>query len=176
MIRPHLIRSVYARTIMLLTLAILVIFSLLGVVYYGIVSLEAIRRQNDQLLNSARAISEVVSDNMDSSGEITNRQITSYVNFTARSTGALVWVVNHRGEIVLFSNLPGYVIEKLSFDETLYYKMESNFLVTRRAGTSGISQSGDFGGLFAESEFNWLSAAWPIPSATGFFRDRKSVV
>ena len=170
MIRPFIIRSVYARTILQLTLAILVVFSLLGVIYYGIASQESVRQQNDLLLNSARAISEVVSESMDSAGEISDRQIARYINFTARSTGALVWVINHKGEIVLFSNLPGYVIDKLSFDEGRYYSLSNDFLVTRRTGTSGFSQSGNFNGLFSESNFNWLSAAWPIRSASGFYR------
>ena len=113
MSRLNLIRSVYTRTILLLTLAVLIVFSVLGLVYYGIVSLEAVRLQNVRLLNSAQAISEVVSENLNAAGEVTNREIASYVNFPARSTGALIWVINHKHEIILYSNLPGYVIEKL---------------------------------------------------------------
>jgi signal transduction histidine kinase len=170
MSRLNLIRSVYTRTILLLTLAVLIVFSVLGLVYYGIVSLEAVRLQNVRLLNSAQAISEVVSENLNAAGEVTNREIASYVNFTARSTGALIWVINHKHEIILYSNLPGYVIEKLERSGPGQYIIDGKYLVTRRTGTTGINQSGDFNGLFAESGARWLSAVWPIASATGFYR------
>ena len=168
--RPNLIRSVYARTIMQLTLAIVVVFSILGIVYYGIVSLETLRQQTDQLLNSSRAIAEVVSDNLDSSGEMTGQDIASYINFTARSTQAIVWVVNFKGEIILQSNIPGFVTAKLERNESGYYHLTDNYLAARGAGTTGVSLSGDFNGLLASTGTRWLSAAWPIPTATGAYR------
>jgi signal transduction histidine kinase len=164
---PHLIRSAYARTIMQLTLAILIVFSILGIVYYGIVTQNTLRQQTDQLLNSAQAIALVMADNLDDSGEVSSQAVISYVNFTARSTGAVVWIVNYSGEIILYAGgIPA--AEQLSKNSRNYYLLASQYLVTKGSGMSGVTQSGDFHGLFSKTGFKWLSAAWPIPTATSY--------
>lgn len=168
--KPNLIRSVYARTIMQLTLAIVVVFSILGIVYYSIVSLETLRQQRDLLLNSSQAIAMVVSDGLDINGEVSDDDLDSYVNFAARSTRAIIWVVNFNGDIVLDSSIPGYVSDQLERSESGYYHLPSGYLATRGSGTTGVSVSGDFRGLFNASGSNWQSAAWPIPTATGVYR------
>ncbi len=164
------IRSVYARTVILLTLAILLVFSILGITYYGIVSMETTNQQRTRLLDSAEAIADLVSDNLDDLGNITDPNIASYVSFAARSTGALVWVVNDRGEIVLHTGIPSHVASDLESSGDGYYILPRTYQVTRGIGTSGISIGGTFRGLFESSSFNWLSAAWPIPSVTGIYR------
>lgn len=166
----HLIRSVYARTIMQLTLTILVVFSVLGIVYYSIVSMSTIRQQNDQLLNSAQAIAEVIGDSLNSSGEISDQDIVSYVNFTARFTGgdAVIWVVNSSGEIIMDTGMPGSAVTSLVKSSRDYYQLPGQYLITRGAGRSGFTQSGDFFGLFSTTGTTWMTAAWPIPTASGY--------
>lgn len=173
--KSYLIRSVYARTIMQLTLAIVIVFSILGVVYYGIVSLQTLRSQNDQLLNSSRAIAEVVSDGLDASGRIIDPDLASYVNFAARSTQAIIWVVNYKGEIVMASSIPGYITGALTKNDDGYYLMPSEYLAVRGLGQNGVSLNGDFHGLFSSTGHTWLTAVWPIPSATGFYRGEVQV-
>jgi len=155
---------------MQLTLAIVVVFSILGIVYYSIVSLDTLRQQNDQLMNGAQAIAMVVSDGLDSSGMITDDDLISYVNFAARSTRAIVWVVNSNGDIVLSSSVPGYVTARLERSSAGYYRLPVTWQATRGSGTTGVNLNGDFRGLFTDSGSSWLTAAWPIPTATGVYR------
>ncbi len=166
---PHLIRSVYARTIMQLTLAILIVFSALGLVYYTIASMSSQRQQVDMLLSGAQTISEVIANEMDSSGEISDPEVISYISFTARSTGAIVWVVNYAGEIVLNTGIPGEAARQMTKTSRNYYQLQARFLATMGSGTTGVSTTGDFYGLFQSSGSKWISAAWPLPSSTGSF-------
>jgi signal transduction histidine kinase len=169
MLKPHLIRSIYARTILQLSLAILLVFSVLGMIYYGITSMNNIRQQTSQLLNSAQAIAEIVAVNLDQTGEITDPDVGSYISFTARSTGAVVWVVNFSGEIIHHTGIPGDAAAMLSQTSRHYYQLPVKYLAALGTGTSGISLSGDFQGLFRSSGIRWLTVAWPIPSATGSY-------
>ncbi|MEA4888503.1 MAG: HAMP domain-containing sensor histidine kinase [Clostridiaceae bacterium] len=166
MMKYRLIRSVYTRTIMQLTIAILIVFCVLGLVYYSVVSISNQRQQAGQLINAAQAISDVVAANLDQTGEIEDTQVISYINFTARSTGAVVWVVNYSGEVIMHTGIPGEVAAKLEVSDRGYYRLPAQYLAAMGSGTSGVSMSGDFNGLLAGTGFVWLSAAYPIPAST----------
>jgi signal transduction histidine kinase len=170
MFRLRLLRSIYARTVVQLTMAILVVFLVLGLVYYTIVSQTNVRQQADKLLNAARAIATTIAVNLDSSGEISNVQVSSYVNFTARSSGAIVWIVNHNGEIILQTGIPASVLSELDRSARGYYVLPEERLVAKYAGTSGISLTGDFDGLFRDTGGYWLSTAYLIPSGNIGYR------
>ena len=71
---------------------------------------EAVRLQNVRLLSSAQP--QVVSKILMRPVRL-QCEIASCVNFTARSTGALIWVINHKHEIILYSNLPGMLLKKV---------------------------------------------------------------
>jgi signal transduction histidine kinase len=167
--KPRLIRSVYARTILQLALAILIVFSVLGLVYYSIASMNTMRQETSQLLNSARAISEIVAGSIDQTGDIGNQEVVSYISFTARSTSALVWVVNYSGEIIMNTAIPSHAAAQLKKTDRNYYQLPVRYLAALGTGTSGVSLSGDFQGLFNTDYGDWLSVAWPIPSATGSY-------
>ncbi len=166
----HPIRSVYAKTIILLTLAILVVFSTLSVVYYFIVSQETLRSQRDQLLNSAEAIADEAVNVLNDNGEFSNNGIKSFIRFTARSTGAVIWVVNINGEIVYSTAEYSTAVSKLDRSSNGYYLLTNEYLPGKSAGTSGLTRSGDFMGLFSPSEHNWISAIWPMRSANGTYK------
>lgn len=170
MFRLRLLRSIYARTVVQLTMAILVVFLVLGLVYYTIVSQTNVRQQTDKLLNAARAIATTIAINLDSSGEISNIQVSSFVNFTARSSGAIVWIVNQNGEIILQTGIPASILSQLERSTRGYYVLPEERLVAKGAGTSGISLTGDFEGLFKNTGGYWLSAAYRIPSGNIGYR------
>lgn len=169
-VRPFQIRTLYTRTVLQLTLAILVVFFVLGAVYYSIVSAGNQRQQAAKLLSAAQAASGIIAGGLDNTGEIADSQINSYVNFTARSTGAIVWVINNRGELILHTGLPASVATALSRSDRGYYQLQARYLVTIGSGTSGISLAGDFNGLFYDTEVSWLSAAYAIPVAGSGYR------
>jgi len=170
MMKPHLIRSVYARTILQLTVVILLVFTTLGLVYYGITSMNNTSQRTAQLLNSAEVIADLVAGNLDRAGELSDPEVESYVSFAARSTGAVVWVVNYNGELIDFTGLPGKTAGTLTKTSRGYYQLPIRYQATLGGGTSGISVGGSFQSLFSTTGIDWLSAAWPIPSSTGGYK------
>ncbi|NLM76492.1 MAG: HAMP domain-containing protein [Ruminococcaceae bacterium] len=168
--RFRLLRSVFARTITQLTLVILLVFFVLGFAYYIIVSQTTVQQQASKLLQAAQAISGTIALNMDETGEINDRQVSSYVNFTARSSGAIVWIVNQEGELVLHTGIPAEILKTLERSGRGYYLLPEQHLRARTAGTSGMTLTGDFSGLFREMGGYWLSAVYPVPSGTLGYR------
>jgi|LSQX01.1.fsa_nt_gb signal transduction histidine kinase len=163
-------RSIYVRTIAQLTLAILVVFLVLSLVYYANVSRNSMLQQANKLLNAAQAISSAIAINLNADGDIENPQVNSFVNFTARSSGAIVWIINFRGEIILQTGLPAVVRERLERSERGYFVLPDDYLPAKRSGTSGMTEGGDFSGLLADSGAYWLSAAYPVPTGNFGYR------
>ena len=168
--KPFFIRSVYLRTILQLTLTIVATFSVLGLVYYHAFSISTTRQQAGQLLSGARAISEVVAGRFNASGEITDPSLNHYINFAARSSGAVVWVINQSGELVMHTGIPGDAATMMDVSANGYYQLDQTYLVAMGAGTGGTSQVGDFQGLFKASGLRWISAAYPLPTPLGGYR------
>lgn len=168
--RTRLIRSLYARTILMLTVAILIIFSTLGLVYYGIVTITTQRQQAGLLLDSASAISAVVNNAMNTTHtEITDETVRSYITFTARSTGAVVWVINADGELIVNTGIPVEAANRLEKSASSgYYVLPERYLGAYDSGMSGITDVGSFNGLLQGSS-RWLSAAFPLQAATGAY-------
>lgn len=168
--RPRLIRSVYARAILQLTLAILIAFIVLGLVYYRMVTANNISQQANQLISSARAISDVVASGIGQSGEISDPRLIHYVSFSARSTGAIVWIINQNGELVVNTGMPENSTRELQLSDSGYYLLPPRYLAAMGSGTSGTSQIGDFDGLFKNSGLRWMSAAYPLSASAGGYR------
>ena len=170
MMRPRrLMHSLYGRTILQLGMAILIVFTLMGVVYYGIVTTASARQQSSQLLSSAKAIAEVVGPSFNATrGQITSSNVISYLNFTARSTGALVWVVDRNGLFAYQTSIPGAIISQLEAADG-QYTLPSTYRGGAVLGTSGLSTIGDFRGLFRSTGQRWISTVVPLPSPTGAY-------
>jgi hypothetical protein len=154
----------------------LVVFIILGVVYYGIVSVTSQRQQAEQLLGSAQAVADVVVDVYNPvTGEINDGSVRSYVNFAARSTGSVVWVVNSYGEIIMQTGVPTEAARQLERADNGYYKLDQKYLGTLNSAGNGVSQTGNYNGLLDGSS-RWLSAVWPIASPTGAFAGEFSCI
>jgi signal transduction histidine kinase len=165
--RVTLFRSIYVRTILLLTLSILIVFSGLGLVYYAIATRGSERQQTSLLLNSAQTLAGVIASKLDATGEINDLEVAGTISFAARSTSSLVWVVNYSGEIILNTGMPAEAASQLTKSERGYYRLPVRYLAALGTGTSGITISGDFRGLLHTKDYDWISAVYPIRSATG---------
>jgi signal transduction histidine kinase len=166
--RLILFRSVYARTILLLTLSVLVVFSALGLVYYAIAANSSERQQTSMLLNSAQTLSDAISGKLDASGEINDPEAFTTISFAARAADALVWVVNAGGEIILNTGMPAAAASQLEKSARGYYRLPVRYLAALGTGTSGITISGDFRGLLQAEGYTFISAVYPIRSAGGY--------
>ena len=165
----RLMNSLYGRTILQLAMAILIVFSLMGVVYYGIVTTASARQQSSQLLASARAIAEMAGPTFHSSqGKINSSTVISYLNFTARSTGALVWVIDSNGTLAYTTSVPASIssqFESADGDWIIPLAYRGGSVL----GKSGLATIGDFRGLFRSTGQRWISTIVPLPSPTGAY-------
>jgi len=157
----RLMNSLYGRTILQLATAILIVFSLMGVVYYGIVTTASARQQSSQLLASARAIAEIAGPAFNSNqGQITNSTVISYLNFTARSTGALVWVIDSNGTLAYTTSVPASISAQFESSDGAWIVPES-YRGGSTLGKSGLASIGDFRGLFRSTGQRWISHRRP---------------
>ena len=58
---------------------------------------------------------------------------------------------------------------QLAKSERGYYVLPERFLAARSAGTSGKTETGDFHGLLKTQGYDWISAAYPVRTATGSY-------
>jgi signal transduction histidine kinase len=167
--KRFLIRSAYARTILSLTLAILICFSALGLAYYVIATQGSKQQQTSLLLSSAQALAEQMAGKINNTGEISDQSVASYISFIARSTDSLVWVVNRNGEIILNTGLPAEATGQLAKSGKGYYELPIKYRAALGIGTSGLALSGDFRGLLTTPGYTWISAIYPIRTSTGTY-------
>ena len=105
--RPSFLKSIYARTLFRVALAILIIFNILGTVYFALFIAATRSQETNYLRRNAEEISAMVSQGMNSSRTAIERsEIPSYISLTASSTDALVWLVNADGEIIYNTGIP----------------------------------------------------------------------
>ncbi|MCD8499525.1 MAG: hypothetical protein LRY35_06440 [Clostridiales bacterium] len=170
----RLMNSLYGRTILQLAMAILIVFSLMGVVYYGIVTTASARQQSSQLLASARAIAEMAGPTFHSSqGKINSSTVISYLNFTARSTGALVWVIDSNGTLAYTTSVPATISSQFESADGDWI-IPSAYRGGSVLGKSGLATIGDFRGLFRSTGQRWISTIVPLPSPTGAISAKSS--
>lgn len=163
-------KSVYSRSVILLTFTNVVIFMVIALVYYGIVSIAIVRQQSSQLHNVASAVAEVMSRGLDpKSGQLTGTNMLDYLNFAAESTSSTAWVINQDGDIVLKTGVPLPMINRLSFSSRGFYTVPSALLAGPAAGRTGITQTNGLDGVFEGQEDDWVTAAVPLRTPSGVY-------
>ncbi|NMA18130.1 MAG: HAMP domain-containing histidine kinase [Clostridiaceae bacterium] len=114
--KPRL--SIYARTILTISIAILAIFVVLALVYGSVYSISSNEQRREELRRNAVALSELSARRMDDQRlTFTSSDITGYLSFATRSTGAFVWVVNANGCIIYHTGMPSETMALLSRED-----------------------------------------------------------
>ena len=81
--------SIYARTILTISIAILAIFVVLALIYGSVYSISSNEQRREELRRNAVALSELSARRMDDQRlTFTSSDITGYLSFATRSTGA----------------------------------------------------------------------------------------
>ncbi len=121
--------SLYGRALLKLTLGILVIFIVLALVYTSIFTVATRRQRAEDLARNSTEIANLTSRYL-SFGEVisVSREATNYWSFAARSTGALVWIVNSAGEIIYTTGVPEYALTKLERSSDNYLLLPEELL------------------------------------------------
>ena len=116
--------------------SILLIFTVLAIIFYAVFTSTNRQQQADQLLSGAEALAELVLPDFTLSAgtSFVGSTAADYINFTARSENAMVWVVNAQGELAYCSALPEESAEKLTVSpDSGRLRLPSSVLNTSRS-------------------------------------------
>ncbi|NLZ66903.1 MAG: HAMP domain-containing histidine kinase [Clostridiaceae bacterium] len=110
--------SIYARTLLTISIAILTIFIVLALIYGTVYRISSNEQFREELRRNAIALSELSARRMDDQRlTFTSSDITGYLSFATRSTGAFVWVVNSNGAIIYHTGMPSETMALLPREE-----------------------------------------------------------
>lgn len=159
--------SIYGRTFVSLSLAILIIFAVLAVAYTSISSATSKQLRLDELERNSDEIADLTSRHMTGGGRIfVTAEVSGYWTFAARSTGAIVCIIDGNNRIVYDTGLPAYLVEQLEYDTSDRYYVLTDELTNR--GRSSYSSTAEDTGLseYLTDPASWLVASSPLPSYT----------
>lgn len=106
--------SIYTRTLLKISAAILIIFIVLAAVYGAVYSISSDFQRKEELRRNAIELSKLTEDRMDAGHTtFTSTDITGHIAFAARSTAAFVWIVNANGAIIYHTGIPADTISQL---------------------------------------------------------------
>ncbi len=162
--RPRL--SIYTRTLLKISGAILVIFLVLGLVYGTVYNVSANLQRKEELKRNTIELSILTENRMDAAHiTFTSTDITGHIAFAARSTAAFVWIVNANGEIIYHTGIPVDTMAQLERSEER--SRDPILPLTARNDSRAVyCEQGDktgFASLLPDSAA-WLVASSPVGS------------
>jgi signal transduction histidine kinase len=163
-------RSVYGRTIFTMAIFILILFVVLGSVYFALANAANRTQQAESLLRSTIEITGLVSNGMSRDRrQIEDANVPGYITFTARSMNSYVWVVNADGDIIYHTGILALAYEKLPKhgpDDIVIlpdeFQNKSQHAYCRPASTLKLAS-------VLPTDSSWLVASAPIASSTGAY-------
>ncbi|MGI6157146.1 MAG: ATP-binding protein [Saccharofermentanales bacterium] len=157
--------SIYARTLLTISAAILAIFLVLGFTYGAVYLWASNQQHEEELTRNAVELSYLTENRMDGNYEtFTSADVTGYLAFATRSTGAYVWVVNAHGDIIYHTGMPRETMERLERRTASAY---SDFILpvdARNGGGATYCDRGEktgFVDVLPEAK-KWLIASAPM--------------
>lgn len=156
--------SIYTRTLLKISAAILIVFLVLAFIYGTIYSLSSASQRKEELRRNAFELSVLTEDRMDAAHlTFTSADITGHIAFAARSTTAFVWIINANAEIIYHTGIPSDTLSKLERSpegsRDILLPVEA-----RNQSYAVYCEQGDetgFGPLLTDAS-SWLVASAPI--------------
>mgnify|MGYP000859434173 CR=1 FL=1 len=169
--RLSFLKSIYARTLFRVAFAILIIFIILGTIYFALFISASRSQETNYLRRNAEEISLMVSRGMNfSRTAIDSSEIPSYISLTASSTDALVWLVNADGEIIYNTGIPVETFSKLDepINDRQFYCLPFEAQNHMQIVYSQIARQSEIGQLLPQNH-SWMVASAPLLSFTGAY-------
>jgi len=157
--------SIYARTLLTTSAAILAVFLVLAIVYGTVYKVSTSKQRQEELTRYAQELALLTERRMDVSlTTFTGSDITGYISFATRSTGAYIWVVNSEKEIIYNTGIPSDTIVKLERGED---DAGGDFIlpeVARNEGHVAYCERGSQTGFYdlLSDPASWFVASAPI--------------
>ncbi len=159
--------SIYTRTLLTISAAILAVFLVLAIVYGTVYNISTSRQRQEELKRYAQELAYLTERRMDVSyTTFISSDITGYISFATRSTGAYIWVVNSGREIIYNTGIPVDTIGELEKNEE---GVHADYNLPETACNDGRSvycrrgSQTSFSSLLPSSS-TWLVASAPIGS------------
>ncbi|HPY64369.1 MAG TPA: HAMP domain-containing sensor histidine kinase [Bacillota bacterium] len=157
--------SIYARTLLNISAAIFAVFLILALVYGTVYNVSTSNQRQEELRRYAQELAILTERRMDvAHTTFVTGDITGYISFATRSTGAYVWVVNSENEIIYNTGIPSDTIGKL---ERSGDGVRADFIlpeVARNTGHVAYCHRGSQTGFYhlLPNPTIWLVASAPI--------------
>ena len=169
--RPSFLKSIYARTLFRVAFSILLIFIILGTVYFSLFLSARRSQETAYLRRNAEEISSIVSRGMNNTRTAIERsEFPSFISLSSRSTDALVWLVNASGEIIYSTGIPADTYAKLEepLKDRKYFRLPTSVQNRSQIVYSQIAQDSDINELLPVDS-SWMIASSPLISLTGAY-------
>lgn len=157
--------SLYTRTLLTISAAILIIFLALALIYGTIYSFSSWQQRQEELKRNASELASLTENRMDAAHTtFTSTDITGHIAFAARSTTAFVWIVNANGEIIYHTGIPSETMLLLERSGTNGTGDPLLPLEARNADLAVYCLAGDQTGFLSllPEAAEWLVASAPI--------------
>lgn len=161
--------SVYSRSVILLTFTNVVIFMMMALIYYGVVSVSLVRQQNRQLQATAQSLAVEISRTINpATGLADATAVSQSLTFAAHATSSAAWVVGKDGEILFKTTIPQQLTSRLIATAT-GYRLPAGMIGGPTMPVAGlVAVNGLNASLEALSE-DWSTAAVPLRRADGTY-------
>lgn len=156
-------KKIYKRSFIQLSLAIILIFGVLGLTFLVLFNRLSLEQVEKQMTQSAEAMASEFEKSLDPTyGELISSEPLRYVGFTARSTNSIIWVVNSRGLVIYGTAFPNTGTE--AFEEVEgYYQLPAEL---QNREEEAVSHGTAFA-AYLDPEERWLSVSCPLTSDLG---------
>lgn len=161
--------SIYRRTFWSMTLAILVIFAVLGTVYWFLFIRSSKRQMLDSMTMMAEALADRTADSFDSAHvRLSDSTLINDMYFAARSGGGLVWLANSRGELIFTTALPEFSENQLGTGSGGEPLLPRHMLNRPDSLTTIRIYEDAYGGLMPDPA-NWLTVSAGLSGKNGAY-------
>lgn len=170
-------RSIFAKMVTMLMSVVLLSIVLTGVLlgfslqrYFVSQKTDMLEQAGDRVIRTM----EIYFQNRDAA--VSSLLFTNFVESLGANVSSMIWIVTDDGQIVLSSNLPEVVEDRLSRSDEGYLSLpDERQYAPIPDGVNADVQQGDFYGLFSDSHVEWLSVRIPfsISTTVGTVRNAK---
>lgn len=156
--------SIYLKTTLATFASVMVAFTILSLVYYGVMNDRVYRVQVARLASTSTALRLTLEERL-AAGQEVGVQMTEQVDLVARASNAYVWLVRNDGVIIHATSLPETVLAQCRTLPGGMKQLPQNLTASEGLPTKGlVLQNSDFARILGpqENPVRWISVLLPV--------------
>jgi len=155
-------RSIFLRIVTILMIVLVVSISITGTIFYIFLEKRVIEDKAVLLKQSGNRIIETLGVYLENQDSVLAPVLfRSFLGSISGNAASLIWIVKNDGTLVMTSEVPDYVAERLEKVNSTLYRLPDSKQYTLPAGSDGDYLKGDFYGLFKGTGIDWLTVRIP---------------